>query len=164
MSARKTGPLEVEVRPVANPMGLPGHIRDHIRYEPNGCWRWEGYSVRGYGRVSYHGKTRIAHRLIYQLLGGIIPVGLQLDHLCRTPACVNPTHLRPVTARENTMAPLSRAITKANAEKTHCPKGHPYSGKNLHIRPLGHRGCRKCGVARSTRFAARVKAEERGEK
>lgn len=39
-------------------------------------------------------------------------------------------------------------LGKGNALKTHCPKGHPYSGENLYTTSLGHRQCRACIRAR----------------
>ncbi|MFF1962931.1 HNH endonuclease [Streptomyces sp. NPDC058232] len=39
-----------------------------------------------------------AHRVTCQALVGLIPDGLQLDHLYRNQACVNVKHLEPVTA------------------------------------------------------------------
>jgi hypothetical protein len=45
---------------------------------------------------------RYAHRVVYEILVGPIPSGLQLDHICSVPWCVNPDHLEPVTAKENT--------------------------------------------------------------
>ncbi|WP_369010576.1 HNH endonuclease signature motif containing protein, partial [Bacillus cereus] len=42
-----------------------------------------------------------AHRYVYENLSGPIPEGMELDHLCRNPPCVNPDHLDPVTHEEN---------------------------------------------------------------
>ena len=42
-----------------------------------------------------------AHRALYENVNGPVPYGLQLDHLCRVPSCVNPDHLEPVTPAEN---------------------------------------------------------------
>ena len=56
----------------------------------------------GYGNIRHGGKSLLAHRVAYELLVGPIPQGLQLDHLCRVRRCINPHHLEPVTARENT--------------------------------------------------------------
>src|SRR3990167_1427993 len=71
-----------------------------------GCWKWTGgKSNTGYalfwteadGRM----KTVLAHRWLYEQLIGKVPDGLTLDHLCRNLACVNPSHLEPVTLKEN---------------------------------------------------------------
>lgn len=77
--------------------------RFHGGYEKadNGCWLWRHPSENGYGRIRVNRKTMWAHRIGYELLVGPIPPELELDHLCRVPACVNPAHLEPVTHREN---------------------------------------------------------------
>jgi hypothetical protein len=41
------------------------------------------------------------HQLAYQLEKGLVPEGLELDHLCRNRTCCNPDHLEPVTRAEN---------------------------------------------------------------
>jgi hypothetical protein len=93
--------------------------------EPNtGCWLWTRGQCRGYGVLKANGSQRTAYRLSYELLRGPVPAGFELDHLCRTPACVNPDHLEPVTHAEN----MRRGKI---ARKTHCKRGHPLSGENL---------------------------------
>lgn len=73
-----------------------------ISPEPSGCWRWVGNTNgKGRGRVRVNRRQHYAYRVMYELLIGEIPDGLVLDHLCRTPLCVNPTHLEPVTQAEN---------------------------------------------------------------
>ncbi len=68
----------------------------------SGCWLWTGVrTTEGYGQVWRDGRMRMAHREVYELLRGPIDHGLVLDHLCRTPACVNPDHVEPVTQAEN---------------------------------------------------------------
>jgi hypothetical protein len=85
--------------------------------EPEECWPWAGYiQPNGYGTRSNHnpGETRLVHRIAYEYLVGPIPAGLVLDHLCHTRdpqcadndqcrhrRCCNPSHLEPVTPREN---------------------------------------------------------------
>lgn len=74
------------------------------------CWFWLGGSTpEGYGLFNggeptksgaYHKKIT-AHRFAYILEYGGIPKGYVVDHLCRTPPCVNPRHLEAVTQKEN---------------------------------------------------------------
>lgn len=68
------------------------------------CWIWGGASQDlGYGLFFPSRRSPVgAHRYAYLELIGPIPDGFHLDHLCRVPACVNPSHLEPVTPLENT--------------------------------------------------------------
>lgn len=59
------------------------------------------------------GRTFCAHRLLYELLVEPVPDDLQMDHLCRTPTCVNPSHLEPVTPRENVRRGNQPSVRKA---------------------------------------------------
>jgi hypothetical protein len=87
---------------------LPDRIRAKIEVVSNGCWLWRGWVEErrpgklSYGKVWWEGTMRYAHRIVFQLLVGEVPSGQQLDHLCGEPSCVNPAHLEPVTAKENT--------------------------------------------------------------
>lgn len=68
------------------------------------CWLWTRYLVGdGYACLYERGtgKPLLAHRLYYEHHRGAIPEGLELDHLCRQTACVNPEHLEPVTTAVN---------------------------------------------------------------
>ena len=65
------------------------------------CWIWTGAKSRGYGYFGLRGKWRPAYRVAYASTVGPIPDGMHIDHMCHTPACVNPAHLRPVTNKEN---------------------------------------------------------------
>ena len=78
-----------------------------IERQPDGCWRWtDALTPAGYGRLLANGKTLLAHRISYELLNGPIPLGFEIDHLCRNRACVNPDHLEAVAHRDN----MRRAI------------------------------------------------------
>lgn len=101
----------------------------------DGCWEWNGAKTNeGYGKIRVNGRLLLAHRYGYLRFVGPIADGLQLDHLCRNPGCVNPDHLEPVTGRENTARGLNRSVTVArHRARTHCRRGHPLSGANLGI-------------------------------
>lgn len=119
--------------------------------EPNsGCWLWlAGLNSTGYASVNVDGRRHSAHKLIYQLMIGPVPRGLDLDHLCRVRSCVNPDHLEPVTRSENSRRGLTgNAAAIAQWLKTHCPQGHEYSTGNTYIRTTAgrkpYRSCRTC--------------------
>ena len=116
------------------------------------CIIWTGGSDKyGYGRFRLEkGETQVlAHRYSYETVRGPVPQGLELDHLCRNPCCVNPAHLEAVTHRVNVQRGeagkhLPRLSKDRAAEKTHCPHGHEYSKKNTYVRENGGRQCRVC--------------------
>lgn len=117
-------------------------MRDHLilnsRRTPTGCWEWlRAMYSNGYGAVGYQGRQRLVHRISYEVFVGPIPEGLTLDHLCRNRACINPSHLEPVTQRENLLR--GQTLTAAYAQRTLCKKGHP-----LITRSRGGRWCPQC--------------------
>ena len=140
-------------------------LERHIERAGSGCWIWTGASWKGYGITSTgykaDGNQRqvMAHRLMYELLIGPIAPGLDLDHLCRNPPCVNPAHLEPVTRRENLLRGIG--ITATNAAKTHCVNGHPFDEANTYICSNGTRKCRECSRRISRRAQAARSLTER---
>lgn len=66
------------------------------------CWLWTaGTFPAGHGEFRYEGKGQRAHRLTYRLFVGPIPEGLEIDHMCHEPRCLNPDHLQAVTHKQN---------------------------------------------------------------
>lgn len=134
------------------PASIEDRFWHRIMPEPNsGCWLWDGaVNSEGYGNMRCKGKTRPAHRISYEIAFGPIPKELQIDHLCRIRCCVNPDHMELVTNRQNVLR--GTGPTAMNARKTHCPKGHKYSGVNLIVfvnRYGEQRACRACRKASS---------------
>ncbi len=116
-----------------------------IAGNPDECWLWPlSRNTYGYGQTSVNKKNRTTHRLAYELLVGPIPEGMVLDHLCRVRHCVNPSHLRVVTNRENVLCGVSFAAV--NAKKTHCRHGHEFTPQNTRIDRRGKRYCRTCST------------------
>lgn len=114
----------------------------------DGCWEWTAVrNAPGYGVIHRLDKgSRLAHRILYEMLIGPIPDGLELDHLCRNRGCVRPDHLEPVTRLQNVRrGDGPRLLKERNASKTHCPQGHPYAEQERYRRPNGERRCGACG-------------------
>lgn len=116
-------------------------IRERVLVQSNGCWEWvAGRNSKGYGLLYSKSQDRLlyAHRAFYTVFVAPIPDGLQIDHLCRNPSCVNPRHLEVVTHQEN----LARGKF---GRKTHCVHGHPFDLLNTYYRrDRNERMCRAC--------------------
>ena len=66
------------------------------------CWVWVGSVVGGgYGEFWYKGAARKAHRVALDMAGTHVPKDLEVDHICFTPSCVRPSHLRLATRSQN---------------------------------------------------------------
>ena len=113
------------------------------------CWNWTRQLTHcGYGRLF----GQPAHRLAYMAHVGPIGKGLDIDHLCRNRACVNPSHLEPVTRSVNVLRGIRGTQQKEGAKaRTHCSNGHDLAG-NTYLRPSdGARICRVCRKAADER-------------
>jgi len=112
--------------------------------DENGCWNYTGsINPAGYGQI----RQTTAHRFFWETIRGPIPVGLQLDHLCRNKRCVNPLHLEPVTGAEN-MRRRSEAYTV-------CGAGHRMDEENTIVKKRANRisrECRACQVLAQRRY------------
>ena len=73
------------------------------------CWVWLGrFTKRGYPRLNLRvngkHKTKLAHRVAWESFNGQIPGNLTIEHKCRRPACVNPSHMELLSRADNSKA------------------------------------------------------------
>lgn len=119
------------------------------------CWLWTSALDNGYGRFWVSGRSLLAHRVSYELSGLQIPDGMQLDHVCRNRACVNPgpDHLEPVDLATNVLR--GAGLSATNKRKTHCLRDHLLDEANTYITPSGARQCITCQRQRVRNWRAR---------
>lgn len=118
-----------------------------IERRESGCWEWVGWrNPKGYGLFSDQSQGYPAHRWLYERIVGPVPSELVMDHLCRNPPCVNPSHLEPVTIAEN-----FRRSPYFPGNRTHCKHGHAFDAANTVYLAGGGRMCRECARVASVR-------------
>lgn len=88
------------------------------RVNARGCWIWKGARQgkdakrgRGYGCLCAAGRTRIAHRFIWEIKNGrLLKPTEQFLHACDDSLCVNPEHGRPGSNAENAAEKAERFL------------------------------------------------------
>lgn len=111
--------------------------------DANGCWIWLGGTdgKNGYGVLRAGTRTVRAHIAMFETLHGKVPVGLELDHTCRVPLCINPSHLEAVTHRVN----IRRAKGWTELEGIwYCPQGHAMNEYNERCEANNRVRCLAC--------------------
>jgi len=129
-----------------NPLGVPSRpsLEDRLWAKvekTETCWIWRGaVDQKGYGMIWDEGARPRAHRVSWELVNGPIPEGLQVDHKCHNHACVNPSHLRPLTPKQNNEHRLGSPVNNTSgvrgvywhkkAQKWMVSVGH--NGRNIY--------------------------------
>lgn len=100
---------------------------------PNGCWIWMGTLAThtgGYGIFDRRREgvrlARRAHRVAYELLVGPVPEDRMLRHTCDNPPCVNPAHLEPGTAKDNSQDMVTRGRHWTHQRPELIPRGEQH--------------------------------------
>ena len=66
------------------------------------CLVWTGYLTPvGYGQITYKGRARRVHAVVWEIAHGKPPKGLVIDHTCHNRRCCNIEHLRLATLHQN---------------------------------------------------------------
>lgn len=115
------------------------------------CWLWTAAVAGSYGRVQYQGRVRQAHIVAWEWDNGLVPAGLELDHLCRQRLCVRPSHLEAVTHQVN----MERGINQYGQER--CSKGHPFDRLWMQNGKMVRR-CSTCNRESRLKYEAKRKA------
>lgn len=106
----------------------------------NGCIEWIGKATHnsGYGKIASNreiGPLR-AHRLVWVLVNGEIPLDLVVMHSCDNPKCCNITHLSLGTRKDNMDDKMMKG--RGTAPPIHYGDDHPLR-KNPE---LASKGCK----------------------
>lgn len=136
---------------------LPDHIRRNFTPgDPKDCWIYARRAKNGYAAstsVTMH--KGAAYRLIYMLMVGPIPEGMEIDHTCDNgrAGCVNWHHLEAVTHQRNMTRPEHTQAGK-HMRQTHCKHGHEFTPENTGTWVKGKRYCRQCMRDRQAKYRA----------
>lgn len=116
----------------------------------------KGYKI---AVLSGHGERRSypVHRLVAESFLGPLPEGMHTMHLDGDNTNNRVSNLRYGTASENELDKV-RHGRNPNANKTHCPQGHPYDAGNTFLGSKGDRRCRTCHREKKRAYDARRRA------
>lgn len=112
-----------------NTVSVPERVaeRAYTRHVVNedGCWV-STYSTasHGYAQIGWQDEGSrhvvLAHRAAWVHVNGQVPIGMTIDHTCKTRPCVNPAHLRLLSNYEN-----ARRNDGTDWPFGQCQHGHP---------------------------------------
>jgi len=110
------------------------------------CVEWPGCRTsHGYSNPTIYGRKLPAHKWVWEQLVGPVPEGKFVLHKCDNRPCINIRHLYIGDHDENMKDMVRRGRSQHyELDKTHCPRGHPYSPENTYVNPAGWRICRTC--------------------
>ena len=78
------------------------YVKDPGRYNQSRHWTFGSFNhIGGYKRVTVQGKTYLVHRLVVETFIGIIPPGMEVDHINRDKSLNAVWNLRIVSRKEN---------------------------------------------------------------
>ena len=128
-----------------------------VEHRGPGCWLWTAtINQYGYGRFRHEGKFTTAHRVAWVLTHGPVDEGVEIDHLCRNRACVNPSHLEAVSRSTNYRRGINGfwfdGKCRAGLHSVTSPEA-------VRVRTDGRRSCLECEREYDRRRDRRKKAD-----
>lgn len=103
------------------------------------CIVWTGGTVgAGYGKMVVGDKIMKVHRYVWERDNGPIPDGMEIDHTCHNRKCVEPSHLRAVTRKQN----MENLAGPTKASKTGVRGVHFHKASGKYAAVVSHNGRR----------------------
>lgn len=139
-------------------------VRKCVVIDSNGCWIWQGniHPQKGYGQISYRNRSSLLHRSVYRAVHGVkLTFEQQVCHTCDVRRCCNPDHLWLGTNSANTHD-MRKKGKHYFANRTHCPKGHPYDEQNTSWHFNTNRPGKTDGWSRGCKACARERGRRKG--
>lgn len=156
---------------VAVPENVAQRAITNMDKQADGCWISK-YSVMstGYAQIGWSVKEAdlrpgrrgrnemvLAHRAAWVAVNGQVPLGMTIDHLCKTRRCVNPEHMRLLPNYEN-----ARRTAGRDWPLGFCANGHDATHLYEITRSANKSGvavvCETCTVASRKRYQDKKKA------
>ena len=82
-------------------LGIPMQVNSPFFIQGH-CLVWKyGLNRDGYGTLTIDGQQELAHRAVFIQTQAAIPEGMQINHLCNRPYCVQPSHLYVGSKQDN---------------------------------------------------------------
>jgi hypothetical protein len=139
---------------------VEARFMEKVSIDPNsGCWLWTGaLDSDGYGNFRVgsvkDGTRRVvsSYKWAYENYVGMVPEGLELDHLCRVRKCCNPEHLEPVTRSVNQLRGLN------GQPALECKNGHVFTDETTYRKTDGKRQCLICRKEKINKWYQKNKA------
>lgn len=149
--ASSMGKIRSVSRIIIDKNGKPHPVKGRIRKTP---------LCDGYPQISLGGDKKTVtkvHRLVAAAFIGPRPAGMEVRHLNGDPTDNRVENLQYGTPSENSYDTVKHGNSHT-ANKTHCPKGHPYSPENTQVY-AGRRNCRTCRIDYKRAYNERKRIE-----
>ena len=83
-------------------------VKEDCAETDRGCWEWQGSLDQSGYAIIYVRKALAGHRITFEAAHGVGLGKMHGHHICAVRRCVNPDHIQPATAAENSLEMMSR--------------------------------------------------------